>query len=141
MYKVLVIDDDLDIRESVKIILETKGYDVITAANGKDGVEAAIQNNPELIILDVIMDNDTEGFTASYEIRKDKSIKNTPILMLTSINQKSNFNFNPETDGEFLPVDCFFEKPVQPVDLLLKVEELLNLPKEKINVSGTKSVL
>jgi DNA-binding response OmpR family regulator len=138
---ILIIDDDMDIRESVKTILETKQYKVITAVNGTEGLSKAKSEKPDLLILDVMMDSANEGFNVSYEIRKDEELKNTPILMLTSVNEKTDFKFDPEKDGEFLPVDCFFEKPVNPSELLRKVDELLNLSKDKINISGKKTVL
>lgn len=141
MGKILVIDDDMDIRESIKTVLEAKSYEVITAVNGNDGLKTAKSEKPALIILDVMMDSDSEGFNVSYEIRKDEELKYTPILMLTSVNQKTDFNFNPEKDGEFLPVDSFVEKPVNPQKILEKVSELLNLSGDEINISGKKAVL
>jgi two-component system, OmpR family, alkaline phosphatase synthesis response regulator PhoP len=141
MSKILIVDDDMDIRESVKTILLAKNYEVITAVNGTEGLKAAKENKPDVIILDVMMDSDNEGFNVSYEIRKDKELRETPILMLTSVNEKTNFNFDPEKDGEFLPVDSFFEKPVKPLELLEKIDELIGLSKAKINISGKKAVL
>jgi len=89
------------------------------------------------VIMDVMMDDFTDGFNAVYEIRKGESVKYTPILMLTSINQHFPQKFS-EKDGEFLPVDAFIEKPIKPKDFLKKVEELLSLKKEEINVEGKK---
>jgi hypothetical protein len=88
-----------------------------------------------------MMTHSTEGFDTAYEIRKDNDLKFTPILMLTSVNEKSGHKFNPETDGEFLPVDGFIEKPVEPVKLDQYVSKLLNLKKEDININGKKQIL
>ena len=141
MTKILCIDDDNDILESLKTILETDGYEIEVAANAKEGLEKAKKNTPDLLIVDVMMDTDTDGFHLTYNIRNDNLLKYKPILMLTSINQKTNFKFNPETDGEYLPVDKFIEKPVKPKVLIEAVKNLLNLPKDKINISGKKIIM
>ena len=141
MAKILCIDDDQDILSSLTATLESKGHKVETSVNAQDGLKKAEEIKPDLIILDVMMDKDTEGFHASYDIRKSDVLKYTPILMLTSVNEKTGFTFNPEYDGEFLPVDKFVEKPFTPNTLIEDVEKLLALPKEKINVSGKTQVM
>ncbi|MDD5686543.1 MAG: response regulator [Elusimicrobia bacterium] len=139
--KVLIIEDDLDIIEAMKVVLESKKYQVIYANDGKEGFEKAESEKPNLIILDVIMRHETEGFDVTQNLRRNERTKYIPILMITSITQKTGFPFSPETDGEFLPVDDFVEKPVQPYDLLNRVEKLLKLSKEKINIGGRKNIL
>jgi len=139
--KILIIEDDLDIIETMKVILQSKKYQVISANDGKEGFEKAKSERPDLIILDVMMNRQTEGFDVAQNLRKDEKTKYIPILMITAITQKTGFLFSPDTDGEFLPVDDFVEKPIQPDDLLHRVEKLLELPKEKINVEGKKSIL
>jgi CheY-like chemotaxis protein len=141
MAHILIIDDDADIREGLSTILTAKGYHVQTAGDGTDGLEQARNEKPDLIILDVMMNIETEGFNVSYTIRKDPVLMDIPILMLTSINQKTGFRFNPEEDGEFLPVDDFVEKPVSPETLLRKTQKLLALEKDQINKNGKKQVL
>jgi len=139
--KILIIEDDLDIIESMKVVLESKKYQVISANDGKEGFEKAKAEKPDLIILDVMMRHKTEGFDVTQNLRRNEQTKYIPILMVTAITQKTGFPFSPETDGEFLPVDDYVEKPVQPDDLLSRVEKLLKLPKEKINIDGRKSIL
>jgi len=141
MPKILCIDDDRDILDSLKASLESFGHTVETAESGNEGLDKAKNNIPDLIILDVMMGSDTEGFHTSYNIRKNEELKFKPILMLTSVNQKSDFKFNPDTDGEFLPVDAFIEKPFNPKKLDELVKKLLGLPKDKINVNGKFSVM
>lgn len=141
MPKILCIDDDNDILEGLKAILENNGFETETASNAKEGLDKAKKINPDLLIVDVMMDTDTDGFHLTYNIRKDDTLKYKPILMLTSINQKTNFNFNPETDGEYLPVDKFIEKPVKPDKLIETIKNLLNLPKDKININGKITVM
>jgi len=129
--KILIIDDDPDIVEAMRMPLEANLYDVVTASNGKDGLQRAKEEIPDLIILDVMMETDTEGFHVAYELRSEepdseyKDCRNIPILMITAISQKKGMNFSPEKDDTFLPVDGFIEKPVQPKDLLENVAEFL----------------
>lgn len=141
MANILCIDDDQDILDSLKITLESNNHKVTTAINGEIGYQKAQEINPDLIILDVMMNSDTEGFHTSYNIRRNEKLKFTPILMLTSVNQESEFTFSPDTDGEFLPVDAFIEKPFTPKSLKELVDKLLKLEKDKINVLGKKSVM
>jgi len=128
--KILIIDDDPDIVEAMRMPLEANSHYVISASNGKEGLQMAKDEIPDLIILDVMMETDTEGFHVAYELRSEepdseyKDCRNIPILMITAISQKKGMNFSPEKDEAFLPVDDFIEKPVQPQDLLKKVAEL-----------------
>ncbi len=122
---ILVVDDDPDIVETTKTILETAGYKVVTASNGTEGLAKAKEVKPALVVLDVMMDKETEGFHVAYELRKDEGTKNIKILVLTAVGQKSGFKFGAETDGDYLPVDGFMEKPLEPKALLAKTAELL----------------
>ena len=129
--KILIIDDDPDIVEAMRMPLEANSYNVISASNGKDGLQRAKEEIPDLIILDVMMETDTEGFHVAYELKSEepnaeyKNCREIPILMITAISQKKGMSFSPEKDDTFLPVDSFIEKPIQPKDLLEKVAELL----------------
>jgi CheY-like chemotaxis protein len=129
--KILIIDDDPDIVEAMRMPLEANSYDVIPANCGNEGLKKAKDEVPDLIILDVMMETDTEGFHVAYALRSEepdseyKNCRKIPILMITAISQKKGMNFSPEKDDNFLPVDGFIEKPIQPKDLLEKVAELL----------------
>ncbi len=128
--KILIIDDDLDIVEAMRMPLEANSYDVITANCGREGLREAREELPDLIILDVMMETDTEGFHVAYELRSEepdsqyKSCRKIPILMVTAISRQKGVSFSPEKDEAFLPVDAFIEKPIQPKELLKKVAEL-----------------
>jgi CheY-like chemotaxis protein len=130
--KILIIDDDPDIVEAMRMPLEANAYSVITACSGKEGLQKAKDEIPDLIILDVMMETDTEGFHVAYALRSEepdseyKNCRKTPILMITAISQKKGMHFSLEKDDTFLPVDSFIEKPVQPKNLLEKVAELLS---------------
>jgi CheY-like chemotaxis protein len=129
--KILIIDDDPDIVEALKMTLEANRYKVFTAANGTEGLKQVKAINPNLIILDVMMDTVTEGFQVSYQLRNRDpkseyaAYAKIPILMLTAIVEKKHMKFSPGADGDFLPVDDFVEKPIRPQVLLDKVKKML----------------
>ncbi|MCJ7820556.1 MAG: response regulator [Bacteroidales bacterium] len=126
--KILIIEDDTDLVAALKILLETKDYQVITAYDPEEGSKKLSQERPDLIILDVMFGSKGEsmGFDFAQKIRYEKQSADIPILMLTAINaEKPFFSFSPDTDGEYLPVDSFIDKPVQIEELYKKVEELL----------------
>jgi len=115
-YKVLLVDDDVDLVEATKIVLESNGYEVVCAYNGKEGKDKAKAEKPNVIILDVMMTHKTEGFDTARELREDGETKDIPIIMLTAVNQEVPWKF--EADSVWLPVDKFVEKPVEPDQLL-----------------------
>ncbi len=121
---VLVVDDDPDIVETTKTVLESAGYAVETASNGTEALAKARSVLPDLIVLDVMMDKETEGFHVTYELRSDEKTKSIPVIMLTAVGQKSGFDYS-KADGDYLPVDEYMEKPLEPKVLLAKVAELL----------------
>lgn len=139
MAKIICIDDDLDIIEACRLTLESKGHTVEIARGGNEGFEKAKQFSPDLIILDVMMDDNTDGFHTAYKFRQDEELRYRPILMLTSINSMGREKFSKEKDGEFLPVDEFIDKPIFPEALIDLTDKLLSLPKDKINVDGSNS--
>ena len=116
--KVLIIDDDFDLVEAMRITLEAANFEVIDAQDGKRGLEMIRSESPDLVLLDVMMSSIDEGFHVAYKIREDESIKDTPIVMLTAVGNQTGFQFNPGKDADFLPVDAFLEKPVNPKKLV-----------------------
>ena len=127
--KILVIDDDPDVVEAIRLTLEANKYKVYSASSGSAGLKRMKDVNPDLIILDVMMDTTTEGFQISLQLRnpdpKSEYAKyaHIPILLLTAIHKTTPLRFGPDTN--YLPVDEFVEKPVQPAALLEKVKKLL----------------
>lgn len=126
--EILIIDDDKDMVNTIRIVLEARGYGVITAYNGKEGYARIEENIPDLIILDVMMSTETEGFDLAYKLRNSRPYDEIPIIMLTSF-PKEIAKQGPEKFqhimGEGWPVSEFIEKPVDPEDLLSIIEELL----------------
>ncbi|TET16980.1 MAG: response regulator [Candidatus Cloacimonadota bacterium] len=124
-YKILIVDDDPDFVLAHRIILEANGYDVVEASNGAEGLQKTREEKPDLIILDVSMDMKDDGFYVSHDIKRDPDISHIPILMVTAIHDKTRLRFDPETDGEYLPVEEFIEKPIEPDVLIEKIKEYL----------------
>ncbi|MFC2036859.1 response regulator transcription factor [Chloroflexota bacterium] len=129
MAKILMIDDDPDIVEAVRIPLEAVGYDFYAAGGSSEGLEKVKELDPDLIILDVMMETATEGFHTSLKLREPApdaeyaAYRDIPILMLTAVHTTTPLRFAP--DESYLPVDAFLEKSADPEDIIAKVGELL----------------
>jgi two-component system alkaline phosphatase synthesis response regulator PhoP len=125
---ILIIDDDRDLVDTIRIILESKKYVVRAAFNGKEGYAKIQAKTPDLILLDVMMATDTEGFDLAYKLRNNPSYRDIPIIMVTGFPQKMAEE-GPEKFqhilGESWPVSRFLEKPIDPEELLASVEGLL----------------
>jgi CheY-like chemotaxis protein len=120
---ILVIDDDIDLVEIIRVTLENQGFAVIDAQNGERGLKRATEENPDLILLDVMMGTVDEGFQVAYQLREGAATKDIPILMLTAVSDQTGFDFDPSKDADFLPVNEFLEKPLSPrklVDMVRK---------------------
>ncbi len=122
---ILVIDDDIDLVEVIRMTLENEGYRVIDAQTGERGLELARQEHPDVILLDVMMNDIDEGFQVAYRLRGDRGTADIPIVMLTAVADQTGFRFDPDKDADFLPVDAFLEKPVSPARLVDVVRQHL----------------
>jgi two-component system alkaline phosphatase synthesis response regulator PhoP len=123
--KILIIDDDIDLVEAMRLTLESEGYEVVDAQDGKKGLEKIEKEKPDLILLDVMMETQDEGFHIAYQIRNNAKTSDLPIIMLTAVSQETGFSFDKDKDEDFLPVNEFLEKPVNPDYLLEKVKAAL----------------
>ncbi len=117
---IAVIDDDPDIRETTTLVLNSKGYEVITATNPDEGYKLITEKKPDLIILDVMMGEPDDGFFLALRLRKE-NIK-IPIIMYTSVSKSIGMDFGA---SNIVPVDDFVEKPISPDLLIQKVEKFL----------------
>lgn len=120
MALIAVIDDDPDILEASTLILEASGYEVITANNPTTGFDIVNEKSPDLIILDVMMDEPDDGFFLAQKLKK--VLPKIPILMYTSISKTIGLQFGA---NELVPVDDFVEKPISSEELIQKVKNLL----------------
>jgi len=127
MALIAIIDDDPDIVEASSLVLKAKGYDVVSAGNPDDGYTIVVDNNPDLIILDVMMDEPDDGFFLAQKFRRENI--NIPILMYTSVSKAVGMEFG---EGEMVPVNDFVEKPISPDQLVAKVENLLKIEERKL---------
>ncbi len=125
--KIMIIDDDIDLVETMRITLEMDNYEVIDAQEGQKGLEKLKKEKPDLLILDVMMGTLDEGFHIAYQIRNDEEIKDIPILMITAVSAQTGFEFDKQRDEDFLPVNEFIEKPVNPQVLLDIVKRNLSV--------------
>lgn len=130
-HEILVVDDDMDIRDSLKIILEKNGYTVRLARNGKEALEKLGTRKPDLMILDVMMSTDTEGFDLAYELKNMPDFENLPIIILTSFMDKVRDEGPDQFQhimGEAWPVKWLFEKPIDSGRLIKKIAGILQTP-------------
>jgi len=122
--KILLIDDDIDFVEATKTVLESEPYDVIVAYEGEEGLQKAKEENPDLILLDVIMPV-KDGFTAAEQLKKDPQLSKIPVLMLTAFSSKVQETSIPRSRGFTLEAEDYIEKPVTPAELLARVKQYL----------------
>ena len=124
MKKIVIIDDDADLRLTMKTILSSK-YEVREAGSAKEGMSLVRSYAPDVVLLDVMMESETAGFELARDIKQDKRNKKVKIMMITSIDRKEHLDFKSEAgDAAWLPVDDYVVKPIDPQTLLSKVEKL-----------------
>lgn len=122
MAKILIVDDDPDMVEAGRYVLEKQGHAVTSAPNIEAGLKALEDGVPDLLILDVMMEEADDGLVFARKVRR-QGLTDLPILMLTSVNRAMGLTIG--RDDEMVPVDEFVEKPVDPAVLLEKVNALL----------------
>ncbi|MFO7917534.1 MAG: response regulator [Anaerolineae bacterium] len=123
MSKILIVDDDPDFVEATRMVLESEGYEVISASDGDEGLRKAKEERPDLVILDVIMETVLDGLNMCQEMANDLEQENIPILMVTSIANSDYAALFP-TD-EYIQIDDFVTKPIAPDELLRRIEKLV----------------
>lgn len=121
MSRILIVDDDPDVVEACRLFLEKEKYQVAVAYNRAEGTKAIAKERPDLLILDVMMEQPDDGIAMAQELRK--SGFKQPILMLTSVSKATGMQYG--ADSEVVPVDEFLEKPVAPQILISAVKQLL----------------
>ncbi len=130
--KILIVDDDKDLVASLSQVIRMNGYDVIEAFSGSEGLKKILNERPDLVILDVMMETDTAGFEMVYQVRNKREgskyadVKNTPIVMLTAIDQVTNSRFSLNADESFLPdINDFLTKPIDIDELIGKIKKIV----------------
>jgi len=118
-YRILIIDDEKDLTNMAKIQLELDNYEVITAYNGKDGIDKARQSHPDAILLDIRMP-EMDGFQVLSELKKDKSTSNIPVIMFTTCSQKED-----EEKSFLLGAVDYITKPVNLEHLAIHLTKII----------------
>jgi len=133
--KIMVVDDDPDVVEILRLVLETAGYEVVAANSAPEALDKVPGFCPDLILLDVMMPDGTEGFQFVWKLRNEfpAELADTPIIVLSAIHGTTKLRFYPEQSdgtyraGEFLPVQGFIDKPAEPEMLLKRIEQVLQM--------------
>jgi DNA-binding response OmpR family regulator len=125
--RVLLVDDDRDLVASTKAVLEANGFEVATEHNGTDALAAIAAKRPDLIVLDVMMDTDAEGFTVAYKLEADQATRQIPIVLMTGFmdhmaDKRESFDF---INGRDWPAAKLMKKPVHMPELLATIRQLL----------------
>lgn len=124
--KILLIDDDQDITRSFQVMLEYQNYSVSTANNSKDGMDMLNKDKPDLLILDIMMATNLEGYGLAYKVKDNPVFKDLPIIIISGMKDVLGVNFIGAVENvEALPNVHFLHKPIKQDDLVNKVTELL----------------
>lgn len=125
--KILVVDDDPDLQTSVRKVLESKSYQIISAYDGEEGLQKVVEERPDLIILDVIMPG-KHGFDVCRELKTDPKyhfFSHIPVLMLTVYPEDREKAHLSMREGMMMEAEDYIQKPFDPQELLNRVEDLL----------------
>ena len=126
--KLLIIDDDPDILRSLKVILEDKGFNVSTASDKDDGLKLFTSQKPDLIILDIMMETDLEGYGMLNDFKKDEFMREIPIIMYSGMAEQIGVNFRSAVeDEEMFPNVSFVDKREDIEDLVSEIKRVLNI--------------
>jgi DNA-binding NtrC family response regulator len=127
MAKILMVDDNCDFLEASKIVLEREGHVVVTANNPAEAQEKIKTEKPELLLLDIMMENPDDGIAFAHKLKKDQ-VK-IPVVMLSGISKVTGYSYGKCDD--VLPCTDFLEKPVSPKVLINKVKSVLEKQKSQ----------
>jgi DNA-binding response OmpR family regulator len=122
---ILLIEDDPNMHDAVKMILEPEGYRVTCCSTGPEGLETLRRERPDLLLLDIMLATPSEGFHVAYEIKRDDLLKDTPIIMISSIGHTMGMDYAKELGSEYMPAEQFLEKPIDAATLRAAVKKVL----------------
>ena len=123
--KILIVDDDIDLLEQNKVLLESKGAEVVTAESGDEGLSKFEETQPDAAIIDLIMEEHDSGFVMCHKLKKTEKGKNIPVFILTSATYETGFKFSAATNEErkWIKCDGLINKPVVIDDLISKINK------------------
>lgn len=124
---ILVVDDDVQLVDSVTTILESVGYQVSHAYQSRKGIELARQIRPDLILLDVMFAGPPgpDGFAVARELHDDAELRDVPIIMLSGVRKVLEIPYELSPDETWMPVKAFIDKPIHAGKLLGEIEKVL----------------
>lgn len=130
---ILIVDDDADFVAVSRAALESAGYDVLVAEDAPSGFRTAVERRPDLILLDLMMEETDSGVRLAHDLRRDPATRRTPIVILTAVRQATGFDFTSSgrEDREWIAADEWIEKPIAPWDLVNLAARLLAAPTEE----------
>ncbi|MBN2255669.1 MAG: response regulator [Deltaproteobacteria bacterium] len=120
MKKILIVDDQPEVRELVAVTLRAGTYQILEAESGERSLEVAKEHKPDIILMDVMMAGKIDGFEATRRLKSDPETKDCTIIMLTAKGQAADRETGFEAGA-----DDYFVKPFSPLELLRKIEEVL----------------
>ncbi len=124
---IMVLDDDVQLVETVKTLLESVGYQVSYAYQAEKGMELAKETKPDLLLLDVMFAGPPgpDGIELSRRFHQDPDLKDIPIIMLTGVRSVLGVSYEVAPDDDWMPVKAFLDKPIKPDKLLAEIEKVL----------------
>lgn len=126
--RVMIVDDDPDFLEQMRMYLESRGYTVNSASNRPDGEELLTRIEPDIAVLDLMMENEDDGFVLAYRIKK--RFPNTPVILVTAVTHETGLEFDETEDGgNWIKADAILAKPIRFEQLEMEIARLL---REKI---------
>lgn len=124
MAKILVVDDDPDFVRLTQRILQSKGYEVVTAASGQQALEVMRKEKPDLVLLDIMMSYILDGLDVSREMAQDPQLRGVPVIIVTALTGARAQGVMP-AGSEYILVDEWIHKPIDPDMLLARIEDAL----------------
>jgi len=124
--RILLIDTDPEFLAALQGALAAHGYEVLTAPTGSEGLDTVRAEMPDLVALDVMLEEHDTGFRVAADIKNDPLFRRIPVLLVSSVALATGYRFSSEDDGYWMKADGYIEKPVEPEALVVKIEELLD---------------
>ncbi|MFA4985294.1 MAG: response regulator [Candidatus Brocadiia bacterium] len=127
MAKIMLVDDDTDFLAIQRRVLETQGHTVVTVDRADKAVDLATVEKPDLVVMDLMMEDEDAGFSLCYKIKKGLAGRPLPVIMITGVGTEHGFTFTNEGSepGAWIKADLFLNKPIRPEELIGAVNKLL----------------
>jgi CheY-like chemotaxis protein len=131
MSKILVVDDDPDFVLAMRMALEANGFEVEAAMTPEEGISKALGVDPALVLLDIMMPSDNEGFEVVRSIREEHKLKDLPIIVLTNVHKSRGTSYRFAPDQDYLPVQAFLDKSTDSDAVIDAIKQALGERREE----------